>query len=320
MPTLRKVEFQTPVTADGDPRVGHLLGTGLGPGEAPAAVLVGFPTDEGVRRNGGRPGAAEGPGAMRRALYRMTPDAGDFDRHVALLRRTVDVGDLVTGVDLEADQQALGEALASWLRQGSFVLLLGGGHETAYGHFLGYAAAGQSVEILNLDAHADVREPREGKGHSGSPFRQALLHPSAACRRYRVAGLAPQAVARDHLAWLEARGGRGWMASTIDAERVAGLFAGLSRPALATFDLDALDQSHAPGVSAPAARGLATGPWLEAAFLAGATAAVTSADICELSPPHDEGGRTARLAALTAWEILRGLSQRPGVPGPSGVW
>lgn len=319
MPTLRKVEIALPATAPGDPRLGQILGTGLAPGEPPAAVLVGFPTDEGVRRNGGRPGAAEGPAAIRRALYRMTPDAGDFERHAALLRRTVDAGDLATGSDLEADQEALGEVIAPWLRQGSFVLVLGGGHETAYGHFLGHAATGHKVEILNLDAHPDVREPREGKGHSGSPFRQALLHPSGACRRYRVAGLAPQSVAREHLAWMEARGGRGWMASALDVERVAGLFAGLSRPALCTFDLDALDQAHAPGVSAPAARGLAPGPWLEAAYLAGTTPAVASADVCELSPPHDEGGRTARLAALTVWEILRGLAQRPA-PGPAGVW
>lgn len=314
MPTLRKVDLALPATAPGDPRVGQLLGTGLAPGERPAAVLVGFPSDEGVRRNGGRPGAAEGPGAIRRALYRMTPDPGDFERHVALLARTVDAGDLATGSDLEADQEELGRLLAPWLAQGTFVLLLGGGHETAFGHFLAYAGAGQSVEILNLDAHPDVREPKEGKGHSGSPFRQALLHPSGACRRYRVAGLAPQSVARDHLAWLEARGGRGWMASDLDAERLAGLLAGLSRPAICTFDLDAIDQAHAPGVSAPAARGLAPGPWLEAAFLAGASQAVTSADLCELSPPHDEGGRTTRLAALTAWEILRGLAQRPAPP------
>lgn len=319
MPTLRKVDLSTPATAANDPRVGQLLGTGLAPGEPPAAVLVGFPTDEGVRRNGGRPGAAEGPTAIRRALYRMTPDAGDFERHVALLRRTVDAGDLATGGDLEADQEALGRLLAPWLAQGTFALVLGGGHETAFGHFLGYALAGRSVEILNLDAHADVREPKEGRGHSGSPFRQALLHPSGACRRYRVAGLAPHAVARDHLAWLEARGGRGWMASDLDAERIAGLVAGLSRPALCTFDLDALDQAHAPGVSAPAPRGMAPGPWLEAAYLAGASPAVTSADLCELSPPHDEGGRTARLAALTAWEILRGLAQRVAVPGASAV-
>src|SRR5687768_17065874 len=37
------------------------------------AVLVGYPQDEGVRRNGGRPGAAEAPAEIRRWLRRLTP-------------------------------------------------------------------------------------------------------------------------------------------------------------------------------------------------------------------------------------------------------
>lgn len=301
---------EPPATAAGDPRVGRLLGSGLAPGEAPRAVLAGFPTDEGVRRNGGRPGAAEGPTAVRRALYRMTPDARAHDAHAALLRKTLDAGDLRVTGDLEADQAALGEAVAGWLAAGSFVLLLGGGHETAYGHFLGYARAGLRPEILNLDAHPDVREPEDGKGHSGSPFRQALLHPSGACRRYRVAGLQPQSAAREHVAWLEGRGGEARFAAGRDDPGPEELLAGLSAPALVSFDLDALDQAFAPGVSAPAARGLWPGPWLAAARRAGRSPAVTSADLCELCPPQDQGGRTARLAALTAWEILRGLAER----------
>ena len=47
-----------PTTADDDPRLGHLLGTRLAGGTAPRVVLVGFPSDEGVHRNGGRVGAA----------------------------------------------------------------------------------------------------------------------------------------------------------------------------------------------------------------------------------------------------------------------
>ena len=45
-----------------DPRVEHIMGRAVAAGEAPHAVLLGFPTDEGVLRNGGRPGAARGPG------------------------------------------------------------------------------------------------------------------------------------------------------------------------------------------------------------------------------------------------------------------
>jgi len=309
-PRLTLPEVAVPHTAPADPRVGQLLGAALGPGAPPRAVIVGFPVDEGVRRNGGRTGAAQGPLAIRQALFKLTPDAFGFEAHVALLRRTLDAGDLVASGDLEADQEALGELVAGWLGEGTFPIVLGGGHETAYGHFLGYARAGRAVEILNWDAHADVREPKEGRGHSGSPFRQALLHPSGLCRRYRVAGLQPQSVAREHLAFVEARAGRAFGAEGLGNAQCDALYGQLGAGAMVTFDLDAVDQASAPGVSAPATRGLPVDLWLRAARLAGRTEAVTSADLCELCPPHDRDGQTARLAALTVWEILRGLAGR----------
>src|ERR1700692_1787815 len=59
-----------------DPRLGEIVefwrgdAAALRPGRA---VLIGFPQDEGVRRNGGRIGAAEAPGEIRGWLYRLTP-------------------------------------------------------------------------------------------------------------------------------------------------------------------------------------------------------------------------------------------------------
>ena len=298
-----------PPTASDDPRVGHLLGRGLAPGDTPLVVLAGFPVDEGVRRNGGRPGAAEGPSAIRRQLYRLTPDALSVERFTALLGATVDAGDLVPTGDLERDQARLGEAVGEWLAGGSFVILLGGGHETAFGHFLGYVRAARDVAILNWDAHADVRELREGRGHSGSPFRQAIEHPSRRCASYSAAGLQPHSVAAAHLD-LVARHGSWMPAAELTSEGVAEPFARLTSPAYVSFDLDAVDQSFAPGVSAPTARGLDPRLWLRAAFLAGRTSAVTSADVVELCPRLDRDDQTARLAALTVWEILRGLAAR----------
>src|SRR5205085_7353449 len=101
-----------PVPSDPDDlRVGSLLGTATTPEEADV-VLVGFPTDEGVRRNGGRPGAADGPDVLRRALWTMTPDAERGDEFADLLTRTADLGNLAISGDLEADQESLGRALA----------------------------------------------------------------------------------------------------------------------------------------------------------------------------------------------------------------
>src|SRR5439155_26793165 len=111
MSELRRAEIP-PVRSDPeDPRVGSLLGTGTTPDEADV-VLVGFPTDEGVRRNGGRPGAAEGPDALRRVLWTLTPDAERHGDFTSLLRRTADLGNLAVAGDLEEDQEALGRGLA----------------------------------------------------------------------------------------------------------------------------------------------------------------------------------------------------------------
>src|SRR5438309_3423471 len=71
-----------------DPRLGEITefwqggDVALAPGRA---VLIGFPQDQGVRRNGGRIGAAEAPKEIRRWLYRLTP--GDCQAAVDLLAR-----------------------------------------------------------------------------------------------------------------------------------------------------------------------------------------------------------------------------------------
>lgn len=178
MPNLTAPDITLPATGADDPRVGHLLGTALSGGRAPRAVLVGFPSDEGVHRNGGRVGAAGAPDEIRRMLFRLTPDAERFEESVDLLEHTLDLGNLALTDDVERDQALLADALTPLLMAGSFVIVLGGGHETSFGHFLAYAATGQQVGILNWDAHPDVRELKDGLGHAGSPFRQAILDPS----------------------------------------------------------------------------------------------------------------------------------------------
>lgn len=270
--------------------------------------LVGFAVDQGVTRNGGRAGASAGPRALREQLQRMCPDAENRKRFVLLLEQTADLGDIQPSGDLEADQRALGEVVAAELLRGAFVIVLGGGHETTYGHFLGYASAQRAVAIHNIDAHADVRPLRDGLGHSGSPFRQALSHPSGLCKSYRVEGLQPSAVAESHLDYLAQRGGSHGFRRRFDADTLYD--AGYDT--LASFCLDAVDQAFAPGVSAPSCDGLWPAEWLRAAYRAGSSPSVTSADIVELNPSFDRDGQTARLAARTVWEILRGLAARGG--------
>ncbi|MFN3596530.1 MAG: formimidoylglutamase [Rubricoccaceae bacterium] len=293
-----------PATAPEDPRLGHWLAAQADPARA-EVVLVGFPSDAGVGRNGGRVGAAHGPRALREALYRLTPDARLGARFTGLLAHTADVGDVPVSGDVEADQAALGRTIAPWLAAGKTVVVLGGGHETAFGHLLGYGAA--RPDVLNLDAHLDVRPVGAAGAHSGSPFRQALE--TGRVGRYTVLGAQPHSVAAAHAAFVEARGGRVVWREAATPGRLAEEVAALARPTLATLDLDAVRAADAPGVSAPNPDGLAEADWLAAAEALGRSPHVRSLDIVELCPPHDVDGRTARLAALTVWRFLRGRAE-----------
>jgi formiminoglutamase len=294
-----------------DPRLGDWL-RGSALASDTLVALLGFPSDEGVRRNGGRPGAAGGPAAIREALVKMTPDARHPDPFISLLERTADLGDVEVTGDVEADQAHLGERAGELLAAGVVPIILGGGHETAFGHFLGYVAAGQPVRALNWDAHADVRPLRDGAAHSGSPFRQMLDHPSGLCAGYTVAGLLPWRVAAAHAAVPD----RVVWAPDLDAARAEAEVAALDGPTLATFDLDAVDA--APGVSAPGVGGLAVAVWLAAAEACGRSPHVRSVDVVELNPLRDRDGRTAVLAALTVWHVLRGLAVRFNAHGGGG--
>src|SRR4051794_22368254 len=151
----------------------HQMVKPLAPDSPPGIVLVGFACDEGVRRNGGRVGAKDGPRAIRQALANL---AWHQDHPV------YDAGDVVChGGDLEAAQRHLSTAVYNALVDRHRPLVLGGGHETAWGTFggLNYLfGLGHRVGVVNIDAHYDLRA--DDPPNSGTPFRQIAVW----CRQY----------------------------------------------------------------------------------------------------------------------------------------
>lgn len=311
MSFVNKPTIPLPDTANNDLRIGHLLNKSLEKKETPKAVIIGFPSDKGVQINGGRVGASDAPEAIRKQLYTMTPSAEDFDPFVEYITHCRDIGDVSIKGELPEDQHMLGDILAGYLEQDVVPIILGGGHETAFGHFLGYAKANLKTSIFNLDAHTDVRLLKDGQPHSGSPFRQSLEHESGSAETYLVAGLQPHLVARSHLEFIEKNNGHYLFRDETNITSISGLFhQHASEHLMVTFDMDAVDQAHAPGVSAPCANGLPSDLWLTSAYLAGRNNRVSSFDLSEVNPLHDRDNQTAKLAALTIWHFLLGLSQR----------
>src|SRR5262245_14263877 len=104
-------------TRPDDPRLGDIVQLWRGDADAlrpGRAVLVGFPQDEGVRRNRGRPGAALAPTEIRRRLYSVTPWDGTTDRDLTSLP-PLDAGDVRIEGPLEQTQEALAQVVAGIL-------------------------------------------------------------------------------------------------------------------------------------------------------------------------------------------------------------
>lgn len=268
-------------------------------------AVIGFACDAGVKRNKGRVGAREGPAALRQALANLSaPQSAHMFS---------DLGDVaVTGDALEAGQEALANAIANALSSHERLVVLGGGHETAFASFRGlrHEHRDARIGILNLDAHLDLRLPGESGGSSGTPFAQIReLDPEGF--DYLCVGYAEEAntqalmkraqdwgvgLVRDHEL----------IANPLAAhESIAALIARNDLVYL-TIDIDVLSHFQSPGVSAPAARGvpLSTIEQIVGFVLERAGDRLMLADLVELCPAYDQDGVTAKTAALLARRIL----------------
>ncbi len=295
-------------------RLFQIVRTGEPPGPTADAALLGFASDAGVRRNQGRPGAHSGPQAIRRMLAGLPVHA---------LGALWDAGDVrCEGDALEQAQEALGERVGRILDTGARLVVLGGGHEIAWGSFQGLhghllrqaarEGAGRPAPILivNLDAHFDLRTSRPAS--SGTPFDQILAH----CRErgqpiaYAVFGISRLGNtaglfrhARDlgvfHVEDVDMQE-RHLEARLADLDR---LMAQAGHVYL-TIDLDCLPAAVAPGVSAPAAFGIPLAMVEAMVRHVKASGKLRLADLAEMNPAHDIDGHTARVAARLAWTLL----------------
>ena len=291
-----------------DPRLGERIERGIPPRKG--VVLLGFADDRAIVNGRGRPGAALGPTEARRFLARLTPgDRGELER-LAI----GDMGDAVPSGSIDEVHAVVEEAALEALQADACVVLVGGGHDGAFAsHSALLGAVPGRVSAVNFDAHLDVRPLREGKITSGTPFRRLADRWG---RRYGLCefGIQPQHNARAHRLFCEEQG---FSVVTLLQARENGVVASFERAlaqdgdALAvSLDLDAVEAASAPGVSAPCPDGFSAAELFACARAAGSDPRVRVLDVMELSPPLDQDGRTARLAAMAIWSFLAGYATR----------
>lgn len=291
----------------------------------PGVMLMGFACDEGVSRNKGRVGAYTAPVEIRKMLANLPW------HHQSLA--VFDNGDVhCDDHDLAKAQKQLADNIRDALRQKHFPMILGGGHEVAWGSFQGLAhhylqKGGEqhpSIGIINFDAHFDLR-PTSGNaqsGSSGTPFsqiaefcqnRQWPFH--YACLGVSRASNTQALFAKAHaLDVLTIEDVDFHIANLKTIETHIDTFIAKVDVVYITIDLDVFPAATAPGVSAPATHGVDYA-LVESLIRRIGEARDDSgspklkiADIAELNPRYDIDNHTARLAARLVWTISRSLT------------
>ncbi|MES2503947.1 MAG: formimidoylglutamase [Myxococcota bacterium] len=264
-------------------------------------ALIGFACDEGVRRNNGRVGAASGPDAFREALTKIQVTHNDYGNIYC------------ADQNLEDAQYQLGRQVTEILRNDETPIVIGGGHETAWGTFQGisnYLGDANNCGIINFDAHFDLRPLLDGcLGTSGTPFTQIAAERAQKNLTfdYLVLGIQPygnadflfEAAAKLNVAYV--------LAENLSQEASIQIEAFLAKheQIYLSICLDVFAEAFAPGVSAPQALGLlphAVLPLLKQIRDSGKVIAI---DIVELAPPYDRQNTTAKLAATLAAYIAQ---------------
>lgn len=151
-------------------------------------VLLGIPEDIGVRANYGNPGTAGAWQCLLKSLVNVQENRFNNPKDLILLgevecenllTRASDIdisdpnyhaklGDLVKKTD-----SILAEIIEVIVAKGKIPVIIGGGHNNAYGNIKGAAkATGNPVNVLNIDAHTDLRQLEHR--HSGNGFSYAV--------------------------------------------------------------------------------------------------------------------------------------------------
>ncbi len=272
-------------------------------------ALIGFKCDEGIRRDLGRTGAFEGPIAIRQRLAKLPIQKTNI--HI------YDVGNILcTDHDLEESQTALADVIAFLLEKGFVPIVIGGGHEVAWGHYQGITrkySTKNRLGIINFDAHFDMHPLHPShKNSATTTFYQIALDHQMHQRHfdYNCIGIQHAGNIRQSFEIAKKFDTKFILADELHQGSQEKCFDFIDRVIdenniiYISLSLDVFSPAFAPGVCAIQPLGL--NPWHVIPLLrqVAVSGKVISYDIAECVPRYDIDHRTAKLAATLIYEII----------------
>lgn len=164
-------------------------------------VILGVPEDLGVRANFGRAGASSAWESAIKAIVNLQHNKFSKGNKVLILGH-IDVTDAMKEAEglnisekedrkklshlVEKIDKEVSHVVNRIITAGKIPIIIGGGHNNAYGNIKGAALAnGKPVNAINFDAHTDFRQ-LEGR-HSGNGFSYAMEE--GFLKKYYIFGL-----------------------------------------------------------------------------------------------------------------------------------
>jgi formiminoglutamase len=151
-------------------------------------VVIGIPEDVGVRANYGRPGADSAWESAIKSIANIQHNRFCKGSQIVILGKLDVTAEMAEAKDLDfnitEDRKKLStlvekidkevvHIISSIIKCGKIPIIIGGGHNNAYGNIKGTALGlGKPINAINFDAHSDFRI-LEGR-HSGNGFSYAF--------------------------------------------------------------------------------------------------------------------------------------------------
>lgn len=269
--------------------------------------FVSFNSDEGIIRNKGRIGAKDGWRELKHnfSSFPVLEDEIKFYD----LKCPIEV----ENNNLERAQEELSEVVEKLKEKKYLVVVLGGGHEIAYGTFTGIKKYAKNVVetpkigIVNIDAHFDMREYDKGCT-SGTMFLQIADD----CKKenlkfdYNVFGIQKFSNTRKLFNLAENLGVNYVLASEMAEVNLENVYSVLSENDYIhlTICTDVFRITDAPGVSAPQPFGIDPRVGMKIIKTVAKHSKNLTVDIAEVNPKYDFDSRTSRLMANIIYEII----------------
>lgn len=282
-------------------------------------AFIGCPFDEG---NVGKPGCEEGPHAFRMASQEYFPYW--FEYQVDLQGTCVDAGDVrMPKVNPKLAHERIYRAVRDVLAAGLVPIIAGGDHSIsipAAKALSDHIGKRKKMGYLHFGAHLDMADSWAGeKNLSTCAMARITELPNLAAANAVHVGARNALNPKDHVDLAKQRGvrfhpmfellDRG--VDTVVKEAASRVWDGTDAQYV-SFNLNVMDASAAPGVTAAEPGGLESREVMRVADILGKQGSFGLIEVSELSPIYDVSGTTARLAVCVVLKMLAAMYHKEG--------